>query len=144
MKRFLLTAGLVFTINCAYATDHEGRSNTGGVSSQSGAQSIAGAVAGSSALISGSTSLNVSENQNDHIIPVSSAVAPSVASNTICPIISPSSHAVQFLVFGGSTTGSSTVNPICVAYHLNQHEVMEKMACKFKEYADANVNCAVK
>lgn len=73
---------------------------------------------------------------------VSSAVAPTVMQSAICPIVSPSSHAVQLLVFGGSTTGGQTLNAECVAWHLGQHDVLERMTCdKSAEYRKANKKC---
>lgn len=64
------------------------------------------------------------------------------AGNAICPIVSPNSHAVQFLVFGGSTTGTQSLNAECVAWHLGQKEVLERMTCeKSAEYRKANGNC---
>jgi phage tail sheath gpL-like len=156
MKQNLLLGALlaVISISFAHATGNENggehRPNAGGGSSATaiaGAQalSISGALAlgGGASVQTGATSVNVSENQNDHIIPVASAIAPNIHTSVDCPIISQSSHAVQLLVFGGSTSGTTSVNPICVAYHLGQTAVVEKMACKYKEYADANPNCEV-
>ncbi len=74
--------------------------------------------------------------------PVSSAIAPAVDVNIICPVITVGGHAVQFIGFGGSTTGKANVNAICMAYHLGQVDVVEKMLCNTDvEYKKANVNC---
>ena len=74
--------------------------------------------------------------------PVSSAISPAVDVNIICPVITVGGHAVQFIGFGGSTTGKANVNAICMAYHLGQIDVVEKMLCATDvEYKKANVNC---
>lgn len=74
--------------------------------------------------------------------PVSSAIAPSITQNAICPIITPNSHAFQVLVFGGSTTGGQSLNAECVAWHLGQRDVLERMTCdKSAEYRKANKAC---
>jgi hypothetical protein len=40
-------------------------------------------------------------------------------------------------------THAPDIVPICVAWHLGQKDVVEKMTCAAsKEYAKANVNCA--
>jgi hypothetical protein len=158
MKRNLLLAAVLAALtSTAYATDRGSDDKQGQpqANAVAGSLAIAGAAAlsssgavgygGNSSASIGGNSINVQGDTNDRIIPASSAVAPSVTSNTICPIISPSSHAVQFLVFGGSTTGSSTINTICVAYHMEQWAVVERMACnKDAEYRKANPNCAAK
>ncbi len=86
--------------------------------------------------------ITLQNNYDSARIPVSSAIAPSLMQNVICPIISPNSHAVQFLLFGGSTTGSQSLNAECVAYHLGQKEILEQMTCaKSEAYRKANPNC---
>jgi len=146
MKRNLLLSAIVLALSCTHAIALERDQSeppTSGAISNSSANAGALALASSGAYNStGSTYVNVSENQNDHIIPANSAIAPNIVTSVICPIVSPTSHAVQFLIFGGSTTGSQSLNGICVAYHLGQTDVIEKMACnKDKEYAKANPNC---
>ena len=154
MKRnLLLTAILVALTSTAYASDRGSENNQGQPQSNSAAGSLA--VAGAAALSSsgalassggGSASVgDLTVNGDDYDakrIPVASAIAPSLTQNVICPIITPNSHAVQFLVFGGSTTGTQSLNAICVAYQLGQHEVVERMACNADAaYRKANPNC---
>lgn len=92
---------------------------------------------------SAGVSVNVEGDDYPHI-PVSSAIAPSVTSNVICPIVTPSSKAGSVWFFSGSGTTGTTLNAICVAFHLNQPEVVERMTCQAsKEYRDANPHCEV-
>ena len=73
---------------------------------------------------------------------MASAVAPNVYSSVICPIINQSSHAAQTIIFGASTTGTPTINAICVAYNLGQAAVVERMTCaNDAAYRRANPNC---
>ena len=153
MKQNLLLAALLAVTFNSYATERD-QPNGGQATSNAAAGSLA--VAGAAALSSsgalassggGSASVgSVTVNGDDYDakrIPVSSAIAPSLTQNVICPIITPNSHAVQFLVFGGSTTGTQSLNAICVAYQLKQYIIMEKMTCAAsKEYAKANPACS--
>jgi len=155
-KKLVLIAMLVLSCN-VYATSKDNDIQNGQVNKAdanslaiSGSSAVSGSISGAVGLGGsayanggsvGNTSVNV-DTGNDRIIPVSSAIAPNVNTSVICPIISPTSHAVQFLVFGGSTTGSQTLNGICVAYHLGQTNVVEKIACNTNaEYRKANANC---
>jgi hypothetical protein len=96
----------------------------------------------SSSASSGSNTQSVGYNNNYQRNPVASAIAPNVYNSVICPIINQSSHAAQTIIFGGSTTGIPTVNAICVAYNLNQAEVVERMTCASDSaYKKANPNC---
>lgn len=153
----IVLLALSFNVNATEKDKQGNQSQTADASSSAISQSsaISGSISGAVGLggsayanggNTGSVSTNVSvDNGNDRIIPVSSAIAPSVATSVICPIVSPTSHAAQFLVFGGSSTGSQSLNGICVAYHLGQTAVVERMACnKDKDYAKANPNCAAK
>lgn len=145
-RNFILIALLALSFN-AYATEREKENGSvTNVNASATSQSIAGAMAlsGSASFgVGGSANNSVNvDNGNDRIIPVSSAIAPNLSQNVICPIISPSSHAVQLLILGGSTTGSQKLNSICVAFHLQQFGVVEKMTCKAdKAYREANPNC---
>ena len=153
MKQNLLLAALLAVTFNSYATERGTQSQGGQASSNAAAGSLA--VAGAAALSSsgalassggGSASVgDLTVNGDDYDakrIPVASAIAPSLTQNVICPIITPNSHAVQFLVFGGSTTGTQSLNAICLAYHLGQHEVVERMACNADAaYRKANPNC---
>lgn len=96
----------------------------------------------SSTSYSGGNSQSVGYNNNYERNPVASAIAPNVYNSVICPIINQSSHAAQTIIFGGSTTGIPTVNAICVAYNLNQADVVERMTCASDSaYKKANPNC---
>ena len=154
MKQNLLFAALLAVTFNSYASERGNPSQGGQASSNAAAGSLA--VSGATALSSsgalassggGSASVgSVTVNGDDYDakrIPVASAIAPNLTQNIICPIITPNSHAVQFLVFGGSTTGTQSLNAICVAYQLKQYIIMEKMTCAAsKEYAKANPACS--
>ena len=108
-----------------------------------GALSSSGALASSGV---GSASVgSVTVNGDDYDakrIPVASAIAPSAHQNGDCPFISPSTKAIQLPFAGGSGTTGVTLNTICVAKWLGQHEVVERMACNADAaYRKANPNC---
>ncbi len=137
MKKTLLSIALLASIN-AYAT---GSHNLAAamLQGQSQYQQLQQTAAGGDS----TNNINIQGDDHDsHRIPVSSAIAPGAYTSVICPIISPSSHAVQFLVFGGSTTGKSNVNAICVAFHLQQFDVVQRMMCELDAgYRKANGGC---
>jgi hypothetical protein len=120
--------------------------NSGSVSGALGLGGSSQASTGSSTSSGGNVgSITVEQKANDRIIPVNSAIAPSVTSNLICPIITPTSMAASILIASWSGTTGSTVNAICVAYNLHQMDVVERMVCNTdKEYAKANPNCKAK
>lgn len=168
MKQNLLLITLIALAFNAQASDRDNGSNSQSTSNASaysssyaGANALSGSVSGavglggtssaytgpSSAQTGASSSNNAVSLTNSYDaerIPVSTAVAPSITQNIICPIITPNSHAVQFLIFGGSTTGKQSINAICVAYQLGQTDVVERMACNADAaYRKANPNCEV-
>lgn len=147
MKKKLITiAMLALTFN-AYATERQNDTNLQSFTSSyanststAGANALSSTVSGATGGYSSNGDMSVSLDNEKPA--VSSAIAPSITQNAICPIVSPNSHAVQFLVFGGSTTGTQSLNAICVAYHLKQYEILEQMTCaKSAEYRKANGNC---
>lgn len=150
MKQTLLAISLLAALN-ANATNYgnplQGSSSSANSSaiaiqgqSQNNAVNVQGASNG--AISNGNGDVTLQNNYDSERIPVSSAIAPSLTQNVICPIVTPNSHAVQFLFFGGSTTGTQSLNAECVAWHLKQYDVLEKMTCEKSEaYRKANVNC---
>ena len=145
-KQLITIALLALTFN-AYATERQNDTNLQSFTSSyanststAGANALSSTVSGATGGYSSNGDMSVSLDNEKPA--VSSAIAPSLTQNVICPIITPNSHAVQFLVFGGSTTGTQSLNAICVAYHLKQYEILEQMTCaKSAEYRKANVNC---
>ncbi len=137
MKHTILTIALLTALNAnATGYDQSTNANAGAVALSG---SISSATGGSAS--NGNTSAYVGGYDAEKNA-VHSAIAPSITQNAICPIITPNSHAVQFLVFGGSTTGTQSLNAICVAYHLGQTVVVERMACNADAaYRKANPNC---
>lgn len=70
------------------------------------------------------------------------AIAPSVGNNVICPMVSQGSKAGSVFFFSASGTHHPKIVDICVAWHLGQKEVVERMACNSSEaYRAANPNC---
>lgn len=138
MKKLSLIIVLIALSFNAYASDNHQKpasstANAGAIALSQSAAYGSAAAGDSSAYVGG---YDAEKN------PVASAIAPSVTQNIICPMVSPNSHAVQFLVFGGSTTGVQSVNGICVAHHLGQTAVVEKIACaESAAYRKANKNC---
>lgn len=70
------------------------------------------------------------------------AIAPSINTSIICPMVMQGSKAGSVFFFSGSGTHAPDIVPLCVAWHLNQKDVVEKLTCQAsKEYAKANPNC---
>lgn len=152
MKQNLLLATLLALTFNSYASD---RYNDGKNQATSNAAAGSLAVAGAAALSasgalasSGGGSASVGDltvngdNYDAKRIPVSSAIAPNTHQNGDCPFISPSTKAIQLPFAGGSGTTGVTLNTICVAKWLGQHEVVERMACNADAaYRKANHNC---
>lgn len=148
MKHTILTIALLTALN-ANATNYgnplQGSSasaNSAAIAIQGQSQNNAVNVQGASngAISNGNGDVTLQNNYDSERIPVSSAIAPSLTQNVICPIITPNSHAVQFLFFGGSTTGTQSLNLVCLAYHLNDIELVNTIACnQSSEYKKAMV-----
>lgn len=110
------------------------------------ALSQSGALAGANA-VNGNVGVNNTIEAGDYsdlrIVPP--AIAPSINTGVICPMVMQGSKAGSVFFFSGSGTHAPDIVPICVAWHLGQKDVVEKMTCAAsKEYAKANVNCGVK
>jgi hypothetical protein len=110
------------------------------------ALSQAGALAGANAQ-TGNVGVNNTIQAGDYgdlrIVPP--AIAPNVNTSVICPMIVPGSKAASVFFFSGSGTHAPDIVPLCVAWHMGQTDVVERMTCAAsKEYAKANPNCAVK
>lgn len=70
------------------------------------------------------------------------AIAPSVNTNIICPMVMQGSKAGSVFFFSGSGTHAPDIVPLCVAWHLGQRDVVERMACQSSDaYRKANPNC---
>jgi len=144
----MLTAGVAQAGENTHGSPGNSSAGNSFLTSLAGANAISGASAsgGTASASNGSNSVNIQgDNYEARRIPVSSAVAPDIYNSVVCPIVSQGSHAVQFLFFGGSTSGNVSINSICVAYHLKQADVVERMTCNAsKEYREANPACDVK
>lgn len=121
-----------------------GKGGAGGVGVGIGGTGIGGVGVGGSV---GDTTLNSSTNveAGDYgdlkIVPP--AIAPSVGNNVICPMVIQGSKALSIFLISVSGTHGADLVPICIAHHLGQRDVVEKMTCNAsKEYAKANPNCA--
>ena len=152
MKLKLLIATLFLSTSFAHAT---GNGNNGNTSTSSTANSsanagavglgvgvgIGGSATGGSV---GNTNLNNTTEAGDYddlkIPPL--AIAPSVSNTVICPMVSQGSKAVSLWPISLSGTHAPEIVAICVAYHLNQADVVQAIACnQSKEYAKANPAC---
>jgi hypothetical protein len=92
----------------------------------------------------GNTSINTVQEAADYsdlrIVPP--AIAPNINTNIICPMVMQGSKAGSVFFFSGSGTHAPDIIPICVAWHLKQFEVVERMTCeKSESYRKANSNC---
>ena len=73
---------------------------------------------------------------------IPSAIAPSVNSSQICPMVMQGSKAGSVFFFSGSGTHQPDIVPLCVAWHLDQIDVVERMTCEASmAYRRANPNC---
>ena len=75
---------------------------------------------------------------------VPSAIAPSVSNSQACPMVTMGSKAGSVFFLSASGTHEPSIVPICVAWHLKQLDVVEKMTCAISQaYAKANPVCSV-
>ena len=73
---------------------------------------------------------------------VPTAIAPSVNNSQICPMVMQGSKAGSVFFFSGSGTHQPDIVPLCVAWHLDQLDVVERMTCEASmAYRRANPNC---
>jgi hypothetical protein len=116
-----------------------GIGGAGGLGGNGGAGGNGGSVGNVSA--SGGNINNEAADYGDlRIVPP--AIAPSVNTAIICPMVMQGSKAASVFFASISGTHEPDLIPICVAWHLGQKSVVEKMACNSsKEYRDANPAC---
>ena len=79
--------------------------------------------------ISKSAGGNVNFESHEHKQPVSSAVAPSVNINEVCPALTVGGHAAQVFGFGVSTTGVQQINAFCAAILMKEYAIARQMLC---------------
>ena len=72
---------------------------------------------------------NVNFESHEHKQPVSSAVAPSVNINEVCPALTVGGHAAQVFGFGVSTTGVQQINAFCAAILMKEYAIARQMLC---------------
>ena len=97
-----------------------------------GATALAGAASYSEG---GASSANISNNYQNQapdfgdlrIVPP--AIAPSVNTGVICPIVQQGSKAGSVFFFSGSGTTSPEINAVCLAWHQNDKELIHAIAC---------------
>ena len=80
---------------------------------------------------------------NNTIRNVPTAIAPSVNTSIVCPMVLQGSKAGSVFFISLSGTHQADLVPICVAWHLGQKDVVERIACNASpDYAKANPGCA--
>lgn len=156
MKARILIAALFFSIAATASATDRGRDETtinqGGVGLGVGigvgvgvGQGGAGGLGGAGGSVSNVTGGSITQNAdygNLRIVPP--AIAPSINTNDICPLVMQGSKAGSVFFFSGSGTHAPDIVPICVAYQLKQYEVVERMTCQAsKAYREANPRCEV-
>lgn len=149
MKLKLLIATLFLSTSFAHATGNGNNGNTSTANSSANAGAIGlgvgvgigGNAAGGSV---GATTLNNTTEAGDYsdlrIVPP--AIAPGINTNIICPMVMQGSKAGSVFFFSGSGTHKPDIVAICVAWHLGQTDVVQRMTCDAdKAYAKANPAC---
>lgn len=117
----------------------------GGAGGNANAVGVGGVGVGGAGGSVGNTSQSIAVEAPDYgdLRVVPPAIAPSVGNNVICPMVAQGSKAASVFFFSGSGTHAPSIVPICVAWHLGQKDVVERMACAAdKSYAKANPNCS--
>jgi hypothetical protein len=66
-----------------------------------------------------------------------SAIAPSVSSSVICPMVVPQSKAFSVFLLSVSKTDGVALVPICVAHHMKQPLIVQALACQDENYKKA-------
>lgn len=102
---------------------------------------VQGASVGGISNASAGGNVGISNDYSDlRIVPP--AISPNINTNVICPMVMQGSKAGSVFFFSGSGTHAPDIVPICVAWHLGQKDVVERMTCAAsKEYAKANPAC---
>lgn len=73
---------------------------------------------------------------------VPTAIAPSVNNSQICPMVMQGSKAGSVFFFSASGTHNPDIVALCVAWHLDQLDVVERITCEASPaYRRANPNC---
>jgi hypothetical protein len=128
-----------------------------GLFEEEGASALDGAVAGAiasqvisvSSPVNNSPSFNGAQNSPQSLsvktdVPktASSAIAPNVNTNIICPMVMQGSKAGSVFFASASGTHEPSIVAICVAYQLGQYDVVEQMTCDANpSYRKNNPNC---
>jgi hypothetical protein len=96
-----------------------------------GAKALAGSASYSQGGQGGSISNSYQNQAPDYgdlrIVP--SAIAPSINTGVICPMVMQGSKAGSVFFFSGSGTTSPEINAICLAWHSNDKELIHAIAC---------------
>ena len=119
MKKIILA--LMFVSANSYAT---GSLTFNNFEAEASASSISKSAGGN-----GGAGGNVNYESHEHKQPVSSAIAPAVSINEVCPVVTVGGHAAQFFGFGISTTGMPSINSFCAAMMLKQYGVAQQILC---------------
>ena len=119
MKKIILA--LMFASATANAT---GRLTFNSFEAEANATSISKSSGGN-----GGAGGNVNYESHDHKQPVSSAIAPDVNINEVCPALTVGGHAAQVFGFGVSTTGVQQINAFCAAILMKEYAIAKQMLC---------------
>ena len=119
MKKIILA--LMFVTANANAT---GRLTFNSFEAEANATSISKSAGGN-----GGAGGNVNYESHDHKQPVSSAIAPAVSINEVCPVVTVGGHAAQVFGFGVSTTGVQQINAYCAAILMKEYAIARQILC---------------
>jgi len=141
MKNKLLIASLLLSVSLAQATERnpiQPSANAIGVGVGFGGAGGLGGTVGN--VTGGNSTIEAGDYGDLKIVPP--AIAPSINTNVICPMVMQGSKAGSVFFFSGSGTHKPDIVAICVAWHMGQTEVVQRMTCNAsKEYREANPNC---
>lgn len=153
MKARILIAALFLSVTAIASATERGRDETtinqGGVGLGVGigvgvgvGQGGAGGAGGSVGNVTGGSISQNADYGDLRIVPP--AIAPSINTGVICPMVMQGSKAGSVFFFSGSGTHAPDIVPLCVAWHLGQKDVVERITCQAsKAYRDANPSCEV-
>ena len=119
MKKIILA--LMFITANANAT---GRLTFNSFEAEASATSVSKSAGGN-----GGSGGNVNFESHEHKQPVSSAIAPAVSINEVCPALTVGGHAAQVFGFGVSTTGVQQINAFCAAILMKEYAIAKQMLC---------------
>lgn len=162
MKARILIAAFFLSVTATAGATDRGRDETtinqGGVGlgvgigvgvgvGQGGAGGLGGAggIGGAGGSVGNVTGGSITQNADyDELRIVPPAIAPSINTNVICPMVMQGSKAGSVFFFSGSGTHAPDIVPLCVAWHLGQKDVVERITCQAsKAYREANPSCEV-